>query len=350
MKQTLKSRAISYDLMEHLGEGLNSVVYKAVRADSLNHLNQTVALKILKSKNLVEIWKREFASLQQVVCKHCIRVYGFEWIDDRPALVLEYVNGISLRQLCLAGPISKELSHEILAQIQTGLLSLKEQGLSHGDLSPNNVMIDESGLVRLLDFGWANATEERVQTTQAFAAPEILSGGRPSFESDLYSLGAIEKMMTRKTSSRLSLRAEDRSPFDGKSTEKGQKKLAAKVRHVQDYQNRFLQMMTKSLVVTKNVRSPLIHAFTLLFVIILSPQSQRWTSSVHDFGILKVRAEQWMKIKINGQEVGFAPQELLLKPNRSHSLEWQAQNKSGKMAIHVQQDQIKVINKDDLHP
>src|SRR4051812_3207675 len=82
MKQTLRSSAVSYSLMEHLGEGLNSTVYKAVRFDPFHHLKQTVALKVLKSKNLVDIWKSEFASLEKVACKHCVRVFGFEWVSE----------------------------------------------------------------------------------------------------------------------------------------------------------------------------------------------------------------------------------------------------------------------------
>jgi len=350
MKQTLKSRAISYDLMEHLGEGLNSVVYKAVRSDSFQHVNQTVALKILKSKNLVEIWKNEFASLQQIVCRHCVRVYGFEWIDDRPALVLEFVNGISLRQLCLAGPVPNRIAREILAQIQTGLLSLRAQGLCHGDLSPNNVMIDETGLVRLLDFGWANSIAGRVQTTQAFAAPEILSGGHPTFESDLYSLGELEKMLLQKQTCRLSSDPLLRRPLEPLSHPLLRKKLAGHVRHVRDYQNRFLQIMTKSLTVSKKIRLPLFHAFTILFIILVSPKSQSWIQPSSDFGTLKIRTNQWTKIKLDGQEMGFAPQDLLLKSNRSHVLKWQSESAHGKMDILLSGQQVQVLNEETLKP
>lgn len=349
MKQTLKSAAVSYTLREQLGEGLNSVVYKAVRSDPFDHLNQTVALKILKSENLVDIWKSEFASLTEVVCKHCVRVYGFDWVDGKPALVLEYVNGISLRQLCLAGPISPALAAEILAQIQIGLLSLKEKGLCHGDLSPNNIMIDESGLVRLLDFGWANSLHGRVQTTFSFAAPELLAGGSPNFQTDLYSLGAIEKLLTEKTSSRVAQDPNARNVFETQSLEAARADLALRVRHVRDHQTRFRQMATRSIVFSKKVRLPFLRIAVTLMILFTLPQSATFAEKFRPLASLKIRTTQWTKLLLDGHELGFAPKDLLLTPQK-HVLTWQRKNGQGQLEIQIPAGHERRLYDKDLQP
>jgi len=350
MKHTLKSTVVSYSLMEQLGEGLNSIVYKAVRSDPFDHLNHTVALKILKSKNLVEIWKNEFASLTEVVCKHCVRVYGFDWVDGKPALVLEYVNGISLRQLCLAGPVPPPIAGEILAQIQVGLLSLKEKGLCHGDLSPNNIMIDESGLVRLLDFGWANNLHGRVQTTFAFAAPELLDGGTPNFQTDLYSLGSIEKMLTQNNSSRLSVDPNDRTVFEQPSLEANRAKLAKRVRHVREHQNRFRQMATRSIVFTKKVPLPILRIAAVLFTLIVLPHSASFAEHADKWSAVKIRTTEWTKLRLDGRDLGFAPKDLLVSAHQKHTLIWQTKTQRGRLQIELSPGQEKRLYDKDLHP
>jgi serine/threonine protein kinase len=338
MTQKLRSQAVSYDLTELLGEGLNGTVYKAVRSDPFDHVRQTVALKILKSRNLVEIWKREFESLAKVHSPHCVRVFGFEWMEDRPALVLEYVPGVSLRQFCLSGGITPEFAREILAQIQAGLDELHSLGLVHGDLSPNNIMIATDGTVKLLDFGCGG--EGAIQATPEFAAPEILSGARPTRLSDFYSLGALENLLTRLQTSRLSEYPLQRNAFTGTSRAPTKQQLGEHIQHFVEQQNHFRNLATKSMHIVRKAIFPL-SAFSrrfrgvafrvalILGLVIAAPKAQvigltTPTSSV------RVRTHRWMKISVDGEEIGFTPQELLLREG-SHTLEWSSAKASGEI-------------------
>jgi len=350
MQQVLKSTAVTYSLKEHLGEGLNSVVYRAIRTDPFHHMRQTVALKILKSKNLVEIWKREFVSLERVVCKHCVRVFGFEWVEDRPALVLEFVNGISLRQLGLSGPIPPPLAIEILAQVQVGLCSLRSYGVCHGDLSPNNIMIDEAGSVRLLDFGWANGINGSVQTTHAFAAPELLAGARPSFETDLYSLGVIEKMLLDNESPRLNPSPADRPEFSAPPCPKRQSRLARRVRIVRDHHSNFLQMATRSLFVARKAGPPIYRWLFSIGLFLSAPNSECRAKLATELALLKVRTMQWTHVKVDDVEIGFSPQDVYLIPFQAHQITWKTGQSGGTMLVRLGANDIRIIRDEDLGP
>ena len=145
-----------YEIANLLGEGLNSCVYRAFRKDEKTSLTQEVALKILKSKKLVHLWRAEFETLRQVRSPHCLSVFGWEWIEDKPALVLECVDGLSLNELFRQTDLSIEEASEVFRQIQCGLEHLRQLGLCHGDLSLKNILINRKGLVKLVDFGLGN--------------------------------------------------------------------------------------------------------------------------------------------------------------------------------------------------
>jgi serine/threonine protein kinase len=345
MTQKFRSTAVSYTVIDQLGEGLNSVVYKAIRSDPFRHLQQTVALKVLKSKNSVDIWKKEFASLINVHSPHCVRVFGFEWVNSRPALVLEYVHGVSLRHLCEAGPVDQKLASEILRQIQIGLDGLHERGLCHGDLSPNNVMIDRSGCVKLLDFGWANHSHSSIRTTPQFAAPELLNGTPPSRESDLYSLGVLEKILLHRESSRLHRNRSCRERYNEPSNSQGL--LAERVQQLMDHQHRFRNLKTKPIISVKpkNRWQPTLFMLTA-GLMLLAPKSQNSATPEHQ-SKLSIRSLRWLHLNLDGTDVGFAPQDILIKPC-FHILSWQTEEQSGQTNIPLEANKAKIITDTDL--
>src|SRR3954471_20522810 len=90
---------IRTQLKELLGEGGQGCVFKALRTDRESRLSQTVAVKILHSKTAVELWRKEFESLHRVRSPYCVQVLSFERVRGRPALILEYIEGVSLAAL-----------------------------------------------------------------------------------------------------------------------------------------------------------------------------------------------------------------------------------------------------------
>ncbi|MEQ1875001.1 MAG: serine/threonine-protein kinase [Bdellovibrionia bacterium] len=193
MIRTIRPEIAQYHIEEFLGEGSMASVYKATREDSRGFSRQTVALKVLKSQDQVRSLVFEMETLSKVRSPYCVSFLGWENLPEGPAIVMEWVDGVSLEVLSKSSRLDPLLIDEILVQTEFGLADLKRAGRCHGDLSPSNVLIDVHGRVRLVDFGLSRAREDgSVSGTAPFMSPERWEGGSPSIESDLFSLGLIE--------------------------------------------------------------------------------------------------------------------------------------------------------------
>src|SRR4051794_23578137 len=131
MNSIMRPEAGSYRLVQLLGEGLSSIVYKAFRTDSRKHSSQVVALKILKSQKDVQILKGEFEALLGITSPYCVSVLGWENFPQGSALVLEYVPGLSLEAFTRQHQLSRSIIDEITRQLQLGLAHLLQKGLCH---------------------------------------------------------------------------------------------------------------------------------------------------------------------------------------------------------------------------
>jgi serine/threonine protein kinase len=181
----------NYNLVELLGEGLTSCVYKAIKKHRDWGVEQTVALKILKSKDLVPTFAQEVNALGKVDSPHCVKLY--DWIETQktPVLVLEYLDGITLDECSRRIRFSQSLIDEIVAQAQAGLKDLQKNNLKHGDLSPKNIFITKQGVVKLLDFGFSSQ-KKAMAGTVAYLSPEAWEKYEYTAQSDLFSLGIIK--------------------------------------------------------------------------------------------------------------------------------------------------------------
>lgn len=196
-KRILPNHQGRLEIFELIGQGSSGSVHRAVRSDASNTIFHEVAIKILNSEKLVEEWKAEFESLCRVNSSRCVRVFGYEWIEGRPALILEYIQGVTLDELARNFRLSEGELAYLFVEARQGLVDLSEFNLCHGDMSAKNIMVDLSGQVRLFDYGLGNTRPGRCRFTPKFAAPEILLGHSADLASDLWSLGAIFKYMCR---------------------------------------------------------------------------------------------------------------------------------------------------------
>jgi serine/threonine protein kinase len=318
MRNVTHITSVRFELQEILGQGSSAVVYKALRTDTELGLQQTVALKILKSQNLVEAWKREFRSLSQVRSKYCVQVFGFECWNQRPALVLEFVDGLPLEEI---PDLTSEQVREVLAQIQNGLRDLHDQGLFHGDLSLHNVLLDRTGQVHLLDFGLGNTSESANFATLQFAAPEIVEGQTPDYKSDLYSLARIEQVLLQAISNfeRLTMHqnlAGDRASRDWLDLAEDPRVRQALAERVDQLKKKRLPTpttLTHRVAIHRWSRSLRTFALgsVIFFLLALTPhvQSHSWRESDEPPGrsTVAIVTKHWYRVSVNGKDRGFTP-------------------------------------------
>jgi serine/threonine protein kinase len=198
----LKNRILAnrYRVDEFIGKGGMAEVYKVWDQRRAVFL----AMKVLhadlsEDKVFLRRFEREAQTLADLQHPHIVRFYGLEHDDGLTFMLMEYVNGRTLRKEIFdaSGPLSPERSLEILRQICSALYYAHGMGRVHCDIKPTNIMMKSNGDTLLADFGIARMVESSTTTTlsgagtPAYMAPEQILGKKPLPQTDLYALGIV---------------------------------------------------------------------------------------------------------------------------------------------------------------
>jgi serine/threonine-protein kinase len=166
-------------------------------------LDRTVALKVVLDQNeqFVARFSREAKAVARLSHPHIVQVYDFGQDEDgNPFFVMELIKGKSLEAVVKdRGPMPPDKVVDILRQAALGLAAAHAAGVIHRDIKPHNMLLDEGGLVKLVDFGIARVSgvnEGLTGTNEAlgtlhYMAPEVLSGQQADARADIYSLGLV---------------------------------------------------------------------------------------------------------------------------------------------------------------
>jgi tetratricopeptide (TPR) repeat protein/tRNA A-37 threonylcarbamoyl transferase component Bud32 len=190
-----------YAVLKKLGEGGKGIVFKA--RDTV--LNRVVAIKMLKTAVASDEAYGRFMTEAQAVAKlnhpNIVAIYDIGKEDEKQFFVLEYIDGESLRGLMDTFPERKcdvQAVLRIAVDVCSALRYAHSQQVLHRDVKPENIMITNDGVAKLMDFGLAKiigqprVTQEGVIVgTVAYVAPEIALGKGADTRSDLYSFGAV---------------------------------------------------------------------------------------------------------------------------------------------------------------
>ena len=189
-----------YEIIRAIGEGGMANVYLA--KDTI--LDRKVAVKILRGdlaedEKFVRRFQREAISASSLNDPNIVEVYDVGEDDGKYFIVMEYVQGLTLKQLIKKrGSLTLPEVVDIMLQLTSAVAHAHESYIIHRDIKPQNVVILEDGRVKIMDFGIAvalNAGEftqtNSVMGTVYYIPPEQANGGAATTRSDIYSLGIL---------------------------------------------------------------------------------------------------------------------------------------------------------------
>jgi hypothetical protein len=195
-----------------VGHGGMGIVYEAEQLDP----PRRVALKMLSHRltyepGALKRFRREAEIVQALEHENVARLYGTFTAYKTQFLAMEFCDGGDLSALLRrTGALPEEQARRILGQIARALRYVHARNVVHRDLKPSNVMLDGTGLVKLMDFGLAKAQpalgdladthSQIVVGTPKYMAPEQFAGGTPDPKVDIYALGCIAwRLVTGRT-------------------------------------------------------------------------------------------------------------------------------------------------------
>src|SRR6187401_1674940 len=200
------------EILECLGRGGMGVVYKA-RQKSLNRF---VALKLLAPERVADAkfaqrFTHEAQALAALNHPNIVTIYDFGQAGGFFFLLMEFVDGVNLRQAMKAGRFTPEQALAIVPPVCEALQYAHEHGIVHRDIKPENLLLDKQGRVKIADFGIAKMvasdgrdTMQRVRDDEAGTQPDpTMAAGTPRYmapeqqtdpahvdhRADIYSLG-----------------------------------------------------------------------------------------------------------------------------------------------------------------
>ncbi|MGE5277643.1 MAG: protein kinase domain-containing protein [Acidobacteriota bacterium] len=216
-----------YEIQSVLGKGGMGIVYRAHDRD----LDDLVAIKTLRSDavsadpTLLDRFKQEIRLARRITHPNILRTHDLGEFNGLRYLSMEYVKGITLKHLVESDQIlPMPAALRIAKQMCAGLAAAHEAGVIHRDIKPQNILIEPTGGLKIMDFGIARLTEDRGMTatgtvigTPDYMSPEQARGLPLDFRSDIYSTGVVLYELFTGT-----------LPFEGDSP------LAVVLKHVQE--------------------------------------------------------------------------------------------------------------------
>lgn len=168
------------------------------------HLDEEVALKVVRpdlaaNPAYLDLLKREIRLARKITHRYVLRTHDFGESDGIPFVTMEFLKGITLRNLLDGrGRLPMQLALRIARQVAEGLEAAHAVGVVHRDIKPGNVLFDVRGDVRIMDFGLAAPTAATdagepgmLLGSPRYMSPEQILGEAVDARSDLYALGVM---------------------------------------------------------------------------------------------------------------------------------------------------------------
>lgn len=194
----------AYTLTEELAKGGMGTVYLAKRTD--DDFDHIVAIKIINRENITPDNLQRFNQEQKILAKlshpGIAQLYdGGVTANGYPYIIMEYVNGVPITEYCDQNNFGIQQRVQLFKQVLKAVRYAHENLIIHRDLKPDNILIDETGRVKILDFGISKLLDDEENLlltktgskvlTPRYAAPEQIKQENITTATDMYSLGVI---------------------------------------------------------------------------------------------------------------------------------------------------------------
>jgi len=186
-----------YEILERLGSGGQSIVYKALDPLLERHVAiKQVAPQLAAEESFVQRFGEVVRQLAKLGCEQIVTIHD---LIEGPAglfVVMEFVEGHTIERTLAEnpGPVDPKAVLQIIWRIAAGLAAIHRVGIIHRDVKPSNIIVGEGLRVKITDFGVAAragaAASMRLGTTK-YMAPELFAGEKVDARADVYSLGMI---------------------------------------------------------------------------------------------------------------------------------------------------------------
>ena len=189
-----------YEIQELIDEGIISRVYKAY--DIID--DRKVALKIfneefLKNEEFIRNLKHASEKISVLSHPNIIKVYDISVGDRIQYMVMEYLDGVTLKEYIDVGTVLWKEAVHFIVQILKALQHAHEKGIIHEYINSSNIMLLQDGTVKILNFGIPQCLSNTMPTDIYYISPEQARGGITDLRTDIYSVGVmLYKMLTGK--------------------------------------------------------------------------------------------------------------------------------------------------------
>jgi serine/threonine protein kinase len=196
-----------FELLAPIGFGATAAVYRAFDRDTKSEVAVKILYKSLRADaEALRYFDQEGKLAARIVHPHLLRAHYYGQRRGAPFIVFELVPGTSLSQVAAMRPLPWRRLAVIVLQVLDALAKLHDEGVIHGDIQPENVIVQQTTLgqdfAKVIDLGFASARgcsrltlaaepPAEVHGTPGFIAPERLAGLDPDARADLYSVGAL---------------------------------------------------------------------------------------------------------------------------------------------------------------
>jgi serine/threonine protein kinase len=187
----------SYEIISPIGRGIRGEIY--IAKDS--KLDRNVAIKVLREELATdpERFRRfelEARAASALGHPNIITVYDIGEHNARPFIAMEHLEGQTLREILAEGALLNKELLDYATQVAEGIAEAHTVGIVHRNLKPENLLVADDDLVKILDFGLAQLTADSIDSQaetsiNGYLSPEQAAGGEVEYRSDQFSFGTL---------------------------------------------------------------------------------------------------------------------------------------------------------------